>query len=110
MKPGIYSVTFTSADGHIGGGLLVVDHERVHGGDAGNVWRGRYERTGETVKARVEVINWSGRPHSLFGPLQNFLVDLAFTANGDDFSASGQVVDHATLTLSLTGRRKADLA
>ncbi len=103
MKPGIYSVTFSSADGHIGGGLLVVDHDRMHGGDAGNAWRGRYEREGDLVKARIEVINWSGRPHSLFGPLQNFFVDLGFTA-------TGQVVGHAALTLNLTGRRKAELA
>ncbi len=110
MKPGIYSVTFTSADGHIGGGLLVVDHDRMHGGDAGNAWRGRYQREGDLVKARIEVINWSGRPHSLFGPLQNFFVDLAFTAQGDDFTATGKVVGQASLTLNLTGRRKADLA
>ena len=110
MNPGIYSVTFTSVDGHIGGGLLVVDQDRMHGGDAGNAWRGRFERAGDLCKARIEVINWSGRPHSLFGPLQNFHVDLVFTTKGDDFTATGQVVGHAALTLNLTGRRKAALA
>jgi len=109
MTPGIYLVTFLASSRAIGWGLVVVDQERIHGGDHSYLYRGTYVTTGSAVNASIVVSHYQGELSSVLGPLNTFKLDLSGTHSEKGFVLSGHVEGQPQMAITVQGEKKADL-
>ncbi len=111
MKNGIYHVRFSSSSGS-GEGLAVVKDGTVNGGDPGYLYLGQLTVVGQTLHGRLQIQRWNPGTVSVFGPLDNFALDLAGLsgAANDEFTVSGGIAGQPNLKITITGRRLAAAA
>lgn len=91
MRDGIYRVVFSSDAGEQGEGLAVFKGTSVNGGDYGYTYAGEMETSGESFTAQLTVKRWNIRATSIFGTVDQFVLNLKGQDKGDGFSASGEV-------------------
>ena len=60
MVSGMYFVTFGSNLGAMGGGLVVVENGKIHGGDFSYLYRGTYSMEGNSMKSKIQVSHYQG--------------------------------------------------
>lgn len=106
MKNGIYHVRFSSSSGGGGEGLAVVKDGTVNGGDSGYLYLGQLTVAGQALRGRLQVQRWNPGTVSVFGPLDNFALDLTGQsgAANDEFTVSGGVAGQPNLKITITGR------
>ena len=112
MKLGIYHVKFTSAQQSYGEGLAVFKDTSINGGDTGYVYLGSFSIDATNVSAKIKVKRWNHGAVSIFGPLQDFDLDLKGTVAPDaaSFSVTGSVVQMPGMKITINGRRVSDAA
>lgn len=91
MRDGIYQVLFTSNSGDEGQGLAVFKGSSVNGGDYGYTYTGEMQASGESFTVKLTVKRWNKQAKSIFGALDEFVLNLKGQEKGDGFSASGEV-------------------
>ena len=109
MTPGIYLVTFLTSAKAIGWGLVVVDREKIHGGDHSYLYRGTYRASGNAVSADLFVSHYQGELNSVLGPLNTFQLNLSGTHSEKGFALSGHVEGQPQMAITVQGEKKADL-
>lgn len=111
MNPGIYSMTFKSSLGYFGEGWALMDKGKVYGGDNRYLYRGRYENAEDSLKAEVRVSLYRHRdkPVSIFGFFEQFDLKLLGHSKGDEFTLMGEVVTQPILSITIEGKKIADL-
>lgn len=109
MNNGIYSVSFQTPTGAAGAGLVVVLDGAVHGGDAGFVYRGRFEIGAGQLRGKLAVTRWSAAVESVFGPINHFDLQVSGSTSGDAFSVSAVIPQAPDRQMVITGQRVADL-
>lgn len=108
MQSGIYSVSFNAGAG-AGSGVAIVDQGRIQGGDAGFIYRGRFQITEGRVTAEVEVIQHKPGTTSVVGLSGGFRLALAGSATNDGFDLQGTVADRPQIRIAMRGHRVTDL-
>jgi hypothetical protein len=86
MRNGIYSVTFSSNQGKQGSGVAIVTGDMIYGGDAGYYYKGSIQTEGQTAIARIQVARHQAREESIFGPLNDFTLEVSGTPNDEAFN------------------------
>jgi hypothetical protein len=110
MVSGIYSLTFKSSLGYFGEGWALVDNGRVYGGDERYLYRGCYIDEEGSLKAEIQVSLYRNqRPVSVFGFLSEFQLELLGSSKEDQFILSGKVVKQPILSITIEGKKIADL-
>jgi len=106
MQDGIYRVQL-QAIGGIGSGLMIVSKCSLNGGDFGYTYQGHVQSTGNNISTKVHISRHDPTVHSVFGPLDNFDLDLSGTLShgGHAFHLSGTVVSQPQLRIAITGRK-----
>ena len=110
MFSGIYRVTFKSSLGISGGGLAVFDNGKINGGDSSYVYRGKYSFDGENITAEILVSHYQGSKNSVFGSLDEFNLSLIGEVSNDTLITIGSIVGQPQVTISIHGKKAADLA
>lgn len=106
MPNGIYHVRFSSSVGGSGEGLVVIKQGSVNGGDVACLYVGQIVMNGEVLSGRLNVKRWNPDQVSVFGPLDDFELQLSgkTTAAGNSFTASGSITSQPGLTIAIAGR------
>lgn len=91
MVHGVYSAQFMSNNNLVGSGIVVIDGASLHGGDLDYLYKGKYRLFDTKMSATVDVENYTGRPHSVLGPLKSFRLNLNGVTAPHGFSLSGAV-------------------
>ena len=104
MQNGIFHVRFTSSLGGFGEGLLVLKQGSVNGGDSGYLYTGYFSVDGDNVAGRLNIRRWKYGHVSVFGPLEDFNLQLTGKANNNEFNLSGGIAGQAVPTISIEGR------
>jgi hypothetical protein len=65
MIEGLWSIEFGSNQGIFGTGIVILERERIFGGDANYFYLGKYKVENNTLKAEVESTHYSGKPLSV---------------------------------------------
>ena len=105
MIDGIYATRFTSNGQDIGGGIVVIDGNSVHGGDGDYLYKGHYRlQDHRCLQATIRVQNYTGRLNALVGALSSFELTLTGRADSQTMSFSGSVngADDRTIRITLT--------
>lgn len=114
MIHGIYSAEFRSNQGLDGRGIVIVDKEnKMHGGDADYIYRGKFrldDSSGSTrISVTVDVSNYSGNPNSVFGQLKQYRVELTGVMTSTGFTLAGHVHNQPQMNASIVATKQADL-
>jgi hypothetical protein len=110
MLPGIYSVQFQSSLGAFGLGIAVFDNGKINGGDLSYLYKGTYNIDEKAIKAEVFVSQYRDIQESVFGPLNNFTLNLTGDASDDRFNATGSITGQPQLNITVTGMRVSEIA
>lgn len=114
MLEALWSVEFLSNAGNVGNfgaGVVVLETQRVFGGDSNYFYVGNYEYNVGTheVTANLEVTHYAGQPHSIFGSLTQFHLELVGVAARAQFEFQGLLVEQPALLLRVKMIRRAEL-
>lgn len=72
MLEALWSVEFISNVGGTGGGVVVLETQRLFGGDSQYFYVGTFKVEGPLVRATLKVTHYYGPPSSVFGPISEF--------------------------------------
>lgn len=111
LQDGIYKVTFSAPDGQNGIGIIVISGGTVNGGDPAYTYQGRVDAEGDKLSAVIDVVRYNPKEVSIFGPLDQFQLQLNGTLqkDGKAFSASGSVASKPELRLTMSGEQVREL-
>ena len=103
MQDGIYHVRFSSA-GFNGEGLVVLKQGSANGGDLGYLYCGRLVAEGDQITGTLNIKRWNAAHTPLFGPLDNFELQLAGTVRQSwHFSVCGTVAGYPNERITMAG-------
>lgn len=107
MTNGIYSISFDTPAGAIGGGVIVIRDGKAQGGDSAYYYNGTITTAGGAVDADVTVRK-HGIGESVFGDLSEFRLRLTGSGTETGFTLNGETVGNPTARVSVRCRRLAD--
>lgn len=109
MLNGMYSVSFAGPGGLSGSGVAAVKDGTIHGGDAGYGYLGNFKTDGGKVSATLRIVQHQPGHTSIFGPLKDFNLSVTGPTEGDRFSMTGGIPGQPNQTITIRGRKFADL-
>lgn len=109
IKDGLYVVSFSSSDDH-GTGVVVVKDGAVNGGDYAYTYQGHLVQQEGAVSSTLEVSRYNPTAQSIFGPVENFELELSGNVNGNRFDMTGNVKGQPSHTINVAARHFKDLA
>jgi hypothetical protein len=69
VPSGVWSVVFGTAKGDTATGVMVLEDERIAGGDSNFYYTGRYHCAGDEITAEVKVAHYGFSTPTLVGPV-----------------------------------------
>jgi hypothetical protein len=109
----LWSVAFQSSDGWIGAGVVVLETERVLGGDGSFTYIGKYSIASGVVRARVDVKRYNDMATtSVFPGLSEFTLNVEGKFDRDApnrMICSGSIVDQPNRQIVIEFTRRAEL-
>ena len=109
MIEALWSVTFNTPQGAWGSGVVVLETQRILGGDSMYYYLGDYTVTGSVVQGSVDVVHYSGPPHNVFGPLNRVTLQFKGELKGDTMQAVAVDPANQQRQMTMTFKRLADL-
>lgn len=81
MKEGIYTVVFESSQQSVGEGVVVVNNDRLHGGDIAFTIRGVMKRS----VMELEVHYYNREIPSVLGMLEDYWLEMSYCGAGEGY-------------------------
>lgn len=109
VKDGFYKVNFSAASPGAGG-IVIVDGDKIRGGDEQYLYSGSLTTQGTSLTASIRVSAYVPGATTVFNTKDTlFKLDLTGTVNGDDFHLSGQYIPGRP-PITISGIRIAELS
>ena len=106
MIEGLWTVEFRSSIGGTGYGTVVFDGSRAMGGSAGYYYYGKYEIEGDVITGSLQVRRYNDSLVSVFGPLEEFELQLSGQVNESRMVLSGRVADRPAAKIVVVCTRR----
>ncbi len=110
MYDGLWTVEFNSMMNRYGRGILVINQNRLLGGDAGYYYVGTCNVNGSNIEGKVNIIRYDRNSVSVFGDIDHF--ELTFSGQIKDenlFDAIGIIANNPQTQIRIVGTKKEDL-
>lgn len=105
MNDGIYHVTFSSSSNDFGQGIAVFKDGSVNGGDHGYLYTGTKAGQNGQISSRLTIRRWNPSVQSVFGPANEFVLELSGNAAADNsFVAQGHIDGQPQHKITIRGR------
>jgi hypothetical protein len=107
---GLWSINFVSNTSNYGAGIIVFEDGHIRGGDQTYFYLGTYSLEARELRAKVKVTHYAGEPHSIFGTLSDFDVNLIGEPSDSQMELVGYLAERpdAQLVVHLTKRGELD--
>jgi len=110
MFNGLWTIEFASMTNRFGRGILVINQDRLLGGDAGYYYVGTCSITGRKIAGTVNVIRYDPNSISVLGGMDHFeLIISGELKNDNQFEADGSITGRPTIQIRIIGNKKEDL-
>lgn len=103
MIDGLYVVHFRSATDE-GSGVVVITGGAVNGGDYAYVYQGRLQDDGQGVSATLDVTRFNPGAQSIFGPADQFELEVSGPATDKSFDLTGHIKGSPGHKVDVSGR------
>jgi hypothetical protein len=108
MQNGIYLVEFQLLNNK-DFGLIVVKDGSLNGGDPGYIYSGTYSVNGNAVSIQARVIRHDPSWITVFGPIEQFDLQLSGEASPNQFVFTGTIPSMPNSTIKAVGKRLGDV-
>ncbi len=109
MNDGLWVVEFGSSIGLFGRGVMVLNGQRILGGDVGYYYSGNCKVDEDRIKGEINVIRFDPNSISVFGDIENFTLSFDGTINGSDLIASATSDDFPNLEMGIKASKREDI-
>jgi len=111
MLEALYGIEFISNNNNGGYGVVVLETERIFGGDSSFVFIGSYQTQNGELTANVKCTNDRKILQSIFGDIDEFNLKLTGKPDGNyqEFILHGYVVENPNMEISIKLKRRAEL-
>lgn len=109
MIEALWSVLFVSNEEIWGSGVVVLETNRVLGGDSQYFYVGDYKIANGILSAEVQITHYSGEANTVFGEASAVKISVSGTANTNEFILSGHVVGSPEKLISIHCTCRAEL-
>ena len=109
MFNGLWTVEFISTINRYGRGVLVINENRLLGGDDGYYYFGTCNITGNKINATITVIKYDENSTSVFGDISHFQLNINGEIDEYKFSAVGTITGNPQVQIEVVGTKKEDL-
>jgi hypothetical protein len=109
MFNGLWTVEFTSTINRYGRGVLVLNKNRLLGGDDGYYYSGTLNITGNKINATIEVLRYDENSISIFGNISHFHLNINGVIDEYQFRAIGTIADKPQIEIKVIGTKREDL-
>jgi len=109
MIEALWTAEFVSNENVWGTGVVIMETQRVLGGDGQFFYVGRYETRNGEIKATIDVNHYAWVPGSIFGDLREFSLKLEGTVEKNQFELDGHMVDQPDKLVKIRLTRRAEL-
>jgi len=109
MTEAMYGIEFSSNEGNSGYGVLVLETDRVFGGDSSFVYIGSYHVDNGILSAEVKCTNDRKESDSIFAGMDEFTIRVKGIPNDEEFVLKGHVVEAPAKTIEVKLTRRAEL-
>ena len=106
MFNGLWTVEFTSTINRYGRGVLVLNENRLLGGDDGYYYSGTLNITGNSINATIEVIRYDENSISVFGDISHFQLNINGAIDEYQFRAIGTIADMPQVEIKVIGTKR----
>lgn len=105
----LWSVVFLSSTQRQGGGVIVLETDRVFGGDSSYFYVGNYDIKDNQITFAITVTRYNDMLESIFGNLDAFSLTLQGAYNDEEFNVNGHIDGDPTRIIEVNCRRRAEL-
>jgi len=109
MVETLWSLEFESSLGDHGSGVVVLETDRLFGGDAQYFYVGKYKVEDHILEADVVVQHYAGPPFSIFGPTEIHKIILTGKITVPVMKLQGHLANDPNRTFSIKCTKRADL-
>lgn len=109
MFNGLWTVEFISTIKRYGKGVLIVNDNRLLGGDDGYYYSGTCNVTGNNIQATINVVKYDQNSISVFGNIDHFQLTLNGEINEYQFEAIGTIANNPQTQIRVVGTKREDL-
>lgn len=108
MIDGLWTVEFTSIANRYGKGILVINKNRLLGGDDGYYYTGTCNINNNNITGTINVIRYDQNSISVFGDIDHF--ELTFSGQIDDnqLNVTGSITNAPEEKIRVAGTKKED--
>lgn len=109
MVEGLWSIEFASSHGFVGGGVVVLETQRIFGGDSSYYYIGDYRVQNNQIVAMVTITHYNGPPSSIFGNRPHFQVRISGQTNPSIMDVHGHLVGDPNQVVAARLTKRAEL-
>jgi len=109
MIEALYGVEFESNMNDAGYGVVVLETERILGGDSSFVFVGNYKLENGIIKAEVKCTNDRKILQSIFGDIDEFTLSLSGKPQRNEFILQGYMIENPAMKIGIKLTRRAEL-
>lgn len=109
MLEALWSVEFSTSMQMAGAGVVVLETNRIFGGDSSYFYIGSYEVKDGTINAEITFKHYNGPLNSVFGPHKEGVVKLSGTIARAGFDLFGSLINNPMAKITTRLTRRAEL-
>ena len=109
MNDGLWVVEFGSSLGLFGRGVMVLNGQRMLGGDVGYYYSGNFNVDEDRIKGEVDVIRFDPNSISVFGDIESFTLSFDGTINESDFTAHAKSDSFPNIDMEIKASKREDM-
>ena len=108
MIDGLWTVEFSSTTNRYGKGILIINQNRLLGGDEGYYYTGSCKVNGENIAGKLTVIRYDSNAVSVFGDIDTFELNFSGQINDNEFNMIANIDNSLGENIKVNGTKKED--
>jgi len=109
MINGLWTVEFISTIKRYGKGVIIINDERILGGDDGYYYSGKGNVTGNKIEAIINCIKYDQNSISIFGNIDHFQLKIQGEIDEYQLKAKGTIINNPQAVIEVVGTKREDL-
>ncbi|MBW1616158.1 MAG: hypothetical protein JRJ49_06415 [Deltaproteobacteria bacterium] len=110
MYDGLWTVEFISTIQRYGNGVLVLNQNRLFGGDAGYYYSGKYDINDKKIEGDIHITRYDRNSVSVLGSISDFVLKMSGNIIDENrFEAIGEIDNNPKACIQIIGTKKEDL-
>lgn len=108
MINGLWTVEFISTHKRYGKGVLIINENRLLGGDEGYYYTGNCNITDNIITGTITIIRYDRNIISVFGDIDKFELNISGQINENMFNVIAHIDGHPEERIQVNGTKKED--